>query len=70
MFTDQRGSDWAVKEIKRSSPRGLSAQTWLCFSCGESRVRVPRDAFRGDWRRLRPADLRRLLEKARSLPPD
>jgi len=70
MFTDRRGTDWAVTEIKRSSPRGLTGQSWLCFRNGDARVRVPRDAFRGDWRRLRPSDLDRLLEAARSLPPD
>ena len=71
VFTDRRGTDWAVTEIKRSSYHGLTAQSWLCFRNGDgSRVRVPRDAFRGDWRRLRPSDLNRLLEAARSLPPD
>jgi hypothetical protein len=70
MFTDRRGTDWAVTEIKRSSPHGLTGQSWLCFRTGDARVRVPRDAFRGDWRRLRPSDLDRLLEAARSLPPD
>jgi hypothetical protein len=72
MFTDKRGTDWAVTEIKRSSPHGLTAQSWLCFSNGAgSRVRVPREAFRGDWRRLQPAELRRLLEEAaRALPPE
>ena len=70
MFTDRRGTDWAVTEIKRSSPHGLTGLSWLCFRNGDARVRVPRDAFRGDWRRLRPSDLDRLLEAARSLPPD
>jgi hypothetical protein len=71
MFTDRRGTDWAVTEIRASSPRGLAAQSWLCFRNGDgSRVRVPREAFRGDWRRLRPSDLDRLLEAARSLRPD
>jgi hypothetical protein len=72
IFTDQRGTDWAVTEIKRSSSHGLTAQSWLCFMNGAgSRVRVPREAFRGDWRRLRPVELRRLLEEAaRTLPPE
>ena len=71
MFTDKRGTDWAVTEIKPWSARGLTAQGWLCFLNGAgSRVRVSRDAFRGDWRRLSPTELNRLLEAARSLPPD
>jgi hypothetical protein len=71
MFTDRRGTDWAVTEIKRTSSRGLTAQSWLCFRNGDgSRVRVPHEAFRGDWRRLRQTDLNRLLEEARSLPAD
>jgi hypothetical protein len=69
-ITDREGAGWQVTQIQPSivGARRRSyelSQGWLCFS-GEDgrRVRVPRELFAGDWRRISPVELRQMLDAA------
>jgi len=69
-ITDREGAGWQVTQIQpaivgvRRRSYELS-RGWLCFS-GEDgrRVRVPRELFAGDWRRITPVELREMLDTA------
>lgn len=69
-ITDRAGAGWQVTAIqpaivgaKRRSYE--LSRGWLCFS-GEDgrRVRVPRELFAGDWRRISALELRQMLDAA------
>lgn len=69
-ITDREGAGWQVTQIQPSIAGGRRrsyelSQGWLCFS-GEDgrRVRVPRELFAGDWRRISPVELRQMLDAA------
>jgi len=69
-ITDRDGDDWQVTNIHPTivGRRGGSyrlTQGWLCFSGPDGRrVRVPRELFAGDWRRLSAEALRKMLATA------
>ncbi len=69
-ITDHDGAGWQVTHIQPAIVGGKRrafelSQGWLCFS-GEDgrRVRVPRELFAGDWRRISPLQLREMLSTA------
>jgi hypothetical protein len=69
-ITDREGAGWQVTQIQPAIVGGERgsyelSQGWLCFS-GEDgrRVRIPRELFAGDWRRISPVELRRMLDDA------
>jgi hypothetical protein len=67
-ITDREGAGWQVTQIQPAIVRRRSyelSQGWLCFS-GEDgrRVRIPRELFAGDWRRISPVELRQMLDNA------
>lgn len=70
-ITDREGAGWQVTQIQPAIVAGRArrsyelSQGWLCFS-GEDgrRVRVPRELFAGDWRRISPVELRQMLDTA------
>jgi hypothetical protein len=69
-ITDRDGAGWQVTQIQPAIVGGKRrsyelSQGWLCFS-GEDgrRVRVPRELFAGDWRRISPVELRQMLDTA------
>ena len=71
-ITDREGAGWQVTQIQPAIVGGKRrswelSQGWLCFS-GEDgrRVRIPRELFAGDWRRISPVELRRMLDTALS----
>ena len=64
-FSDRRGGDWTVTDIRRSTPSEPPFEPWLCFVGPDgSRVRLPLAKVDGDWKRLMPADLAILLDNA------
>ena len=77
-ITDHDGAGWQVTSIQPAIVGGKRrsyelSQGWLCFS-GEDgrRVRVPRELFAGDWRRISALQLREMLDTAlhgTSAPP-
>ena len=69
-ITDREGAGWQVTQIQPAIVGGRRrsyelSQGWLCFS-GEDgrRVRVPRELFAGDWRRISAIELRHMLDAA------
>jgi hypothetical protein len=69
-ITDREGAGWQVTQIQPAIVGGRRhayefSQGWLCFS-GEDgrRVRIPRELFAGDWRRISAIDLRQMLDSA------
>jgi hypothetical protein len=69
-ITDREGAGWQVTQIRPAIVGGRRrsyelSQGWLCFS-GEDgrRVRIPRELFAGDWRRISPVELRQMLDNA------
>ena len=69
-ITDREGAGWQVTQIQPAIVGGRRrayelSNGWLCFS-GEDgrRVRVPRELFAGDWRRISAIELRQMLDAA------
>jgi len=69
-ITDREGAGWQVTQIQPAIVGGPRrsyelSHGWLCFS-GEDgrRVRVPREMFAGDWRRISAIELRKMLDAA------
>ena len=70
IITDAKGDDWQVTNVRRALAHGAETgyhltPSWLCFAHADGRrVRVERELFAGDWRRLSVADLKAMLATA------
>jgi len=66
-ITDGKGDAWQVTYIhpaivRRRGGSYRLARGWLCFTGPEGQcVRMPRELFAGDWRRVSAHELRYLL---------